>query len=155
MFTGLRLMFSIYLFTIVFTALCLLVAKEPQPKFAYDLAETNYQVVDDLCTLDWITDFVAEVDPETQESENSTIAEPNTATDSLELTQPNEIAAESEEAIISLDARVKEITEAMTKAAILSDIKRHGWWESNLSRMSKRELAVLKAQREILADSKR
>ena len=59
MFTGLRRMLSIYLFTIVFTALCLLVAKEPQPKFAYDLAEPNYQVVDDLCTLDWITDFVA------------------------------------------------------------------------------------------------
>lgn len=155
MFTGLRRMLSIYLFTIVFIAFSLLVAKEPQPKFAYDLAETNYQVVDDLCTLDWITDFVAEVDPETQESDNRTIAEPNlaTATDTT-LVQP--IApAEHEEAIISLDARVKEITEAMTKAAILSDIKRHGWWESNLSRMSKRELAVLKAQREILADSKR
>lgn len=152
MFTGLRLMFSIYLFTIVFTALCLLVAKEPLPKFAYDLAEPNYQVVDGLCTSLWITDFAAEVEPETQDSDNSTIAEPNlaTATDTT-LVQP--IApAEPEKAIISLDARVKEITEAMTKADILSDIKRHGWWESNLSRMSKRELAVVKAQREILAN---
>jgi len=134
-------MLAIYLFTVVFVSLCLLVA-EPEPRnFSFACAGT-YEVHDSLDTLHWITEFVAEALPEPEVNTITEESNPTIVTD-------KETSVESETSETDLlDARVKEITKAMTKQEILSEIKRNGWWEPNLSRMSKRELAQVKATRE-------
>ena len=136
-------MFALYLFTIVFVSLCLLIA-EPEPTCFNFATDGTYEVQTTLDTLTWITDFVADV-PSRPES-NTVIASPNTTT-----VTDTETTAEPEPAKIdALDNRVTEITEVMSKAAILSHIKSHGWWEPCLSRMNKKELAQVMATREKL-----
>ena len=134
-------MLAVYLFTVVFVSLCLLIA-EPEPKHFSFACEGTYEVTDTLDTFLWIADFLAEASPEPES--NTITADPNpTPVTNIDTPVEPELAETDE-----LDARVKEITEAMTKAEILSDIKRHGWWEPCLSRMSKVELAKVKATRE-------
>ena len=150
-------MFSLYLFTIVFICLSLLVYQEPTqiPATNDAASEVNepYVTIETIDTLQWITDFVAEVQPETQVD----IAEVNsTAETKPTIADPQTIApeasVETEEALTTetetIEARVKEVTQAMTKVDILNCIKRNGWWVSNISKLTKAELARVYVERQ-------
>ena len=97
-------MLSIYLFTVVFVSLCLLIA-EPEPRNFTFACDPSYEVHDSLDTLHWITNFVAEALPEPES--NTITADPKPTNASItEVTAEPELAKTDE-----LDARVKEITE--------------------------------------------
>lgn len=135
-------MFAIYLFTVVFVSLCLLIADDTEPRNFTFACEGTYEVQTTLDTFPWIADFVAEASPKPEVNTITEASNPTIVTD-------KETSVEPETSETDLfEARVKAITEAMTKAEILRDIKRHGWYEPCLSRMSKRELAQVKATRE-------